>query len=110
MGNNSDGLTGSPFLADAVMPAPGLDEATTRASAGGFQLNEGDGKEGLVGTPFEKPITGPVGQEETPNSLSGLQKVITITDVKDGPAAGSQIGVEPGVASPTTPVTPIDRK
>lgn len=73
------GLTGTPFDAPICnTPAPG--EATTSALSGGFDLGEGS-------------------QKETAN-MSELPPVITLTDVKDGPAAGSTVAVDPGVASP----------
>lgn len=106
----SDGLTGSPFD-DAVMPAPSPDEATTAATKGGYDMSPSIGPgsaQGLVGTPFEKPIMTALdgGAKETPN-MSALPLEVTETAVKEGPRAGTQIGVDPGVASPAVAVTPI---
>lgn len=70
MASDKSGLTGSPFEQPGC-PTPGAADATTAASKGGYDLGEGS-------------------QKETPNS-SGLPPIITITDVKDGPAAGSTV-------------------
>lgn len=106
----NDGLTGTPFESPA-MSAPSADEATTAATRGGFDMDPSIGPgsaQGLVGTPFEKPACSPLGAsaKETPN-MSALPQTIAETAVKDGPRAGTQIGVDPGVASPAVAVTPI---
>lgn len=104
----ADGNPLRSFFESPACPTPSPDDATTAASRGGFVMDEG-ASAGLVGTPFEHPIVSPPGQKETANS-SGLPPVISLTDVKDGPAAGTQIGVDPGVASPAVAATPIITK
>lgn len=69
---SDQGLTGTPFESP-IMSAPDPSEATTAASKGGYDLGEGS-------------------QKETPN-MSGLPPQVTITDVKDGPAANSTVQV-----------------
>lgn len=104
-----DGLMFTPFE-DPACPTPSGADGTTIGLRGGADWPMADnGKQGLVSTPYEQPIVpASVGGKETPNT-SGLGTQPYTTAVKDGPAPWSQVGVEPGVASPAVAVTPIVR-
>lgn len=81
----SDGLTGTPFE-DPSCPTPSAADGTTIGERGGAPWTDAP--------------------KETEN-MSELGTLPYTTDVKDGPAPGSQVAVEPGVASPAIAITPI---
>lgn len=81
MGNDSKGLTGTPWDSkDQAFSEPGVD-GTVALGRGGFDLGEGTEKESA--------------------NMSGLPALPVHIDVKDGPAPGSTAQVFPGVTSPT---------
>ena len=86
-----NGPLSTPFDSPLVStPAPG--EATTNGGNSGYDLNQGDGKSGLVSSPFagNSPFTSPSGQSPTPNR-SELPNPITFTGpIADAPAPGAQ--------------------
>jgi hypothetical protein len=68
-------------------PTPGGADATTAGECrGGYDLTD---------MPKES------------SNMSELGGTIVLTSVKDGPAAWSQVAVEPGVASPAVPAASI---
>lgn len=105
-----DTLTGSPFE-KPVCDTPSPSASTLAGQRGGADWPlDNDGARGLATSPFEKPIASAPGGKETPNRSELPLALTSVLDVKDGPAAGSQVSVAPGVASPAVAVTPIDRK
>ena len=95
---------------NAPCPTPSAGDGTVIGQRGGAEWPTDDmGKQGLVGTPFEKQICQSPGGKETANA-SELGTLPYTMDVKEGPAPWSHVDVEPGVASPAVAVTHMDKR
>jgi hypothetical protein len=94
----SDGPLSTPY-GDGIVDTPSPSEATTKGED--VTLNEG-GAQGLIGTPFEKPLTRAPGQNGTGN-MSEIPDFWNTTPVPDGPKEGTTVEVIGEVKTPNVP-------
>ncbi len=107
----SNGPLTTPYDQPGV-PTPGPGESTVADLTGGFDMNQGDDKQGLVSSPFmgASPFTSPPGQKETGNSSELPNQITTMGPFQGSPGRGERVGVDDGVASPNTPNTKLGQK
>jgi hypothetical protein len=107
----SNGPLNTPYeQPGCATPSPG--DSTVAAHTGGYDMNQGDGKQGLVSSPFmgQSPFTAAPGQSETPNMGELPPQIQTMGPFQGSPGMGEHVGVADGVASPSTPATTLGQK